>query len=121
MGGSDEHRPLRDLDTRLKAARGKIEPERPKSETRRDAAGMAVGFRIAVDLVAGIAVGVGIGWFLDDLLDTKPWLLLLFTLVGFGAGLLNVIRTAKQFELKAEQERQAAAQAEAEAEKQEDP
>ncbi len=61
-------------------------------------AGVGVGLRIAVDLVAGVAVGVGIGWYLDSTLGTKPWLLLLFTILGFCAGLLNVVRTANQLE-----------------------
>lgn len=59
---------------------------------------MAAGVRIAVDLVAGIAVGIGMGWALDRWLGTKPWLLVLFTLFGFAAGVLNVVRTAKQLE-----------------------
>jgi ATP synthase protein I len=59
---------------------------------------MAAGVRIAVDLVAGIVVGVGMGLALDHWLGTKPWLLVLFTLFGFAAGVLNVVRTAKQLE-----------------------
>jgi ATP synthase protein I len=59
---------------------------------------MGAGFRIAVDLVAGIVVGVGMGWALDYWLGTKPWLLVLFTLFGFAAGVLNVMRTAKQLD-----------------------
>lgn len=62
---------------------------------------MAVGLQIAVELVAGVAVGFGVGWFLDDWLGTRPWLLLVFTIVGFVAGLLNVIRRAKQLEAEA--------------------
>ncbi|MDB5367359.1 MAG: atpI [Rhodospirillales bacterium] len=59
---------------------------------------MGAGFRIAVDLVAGIVVGVGMGLALDYWLGTKPWLLVLFTLFGFAAGVLNVMRTAKQLD-----------------------
>jgi ATP synthase protein I len=59
---------------------------------------MGAGFRIAVDLVAGIVVGVGMGWALDYWLGTKPWLLVVFTLFGFAAGVLNVMRTAKQLD-----------------------
>lgn len=65
--------------------------------------GVGVGLRIVVDLVAGVAAGVGIGWYLDSVLETKPWLLLLFTIVGFCAGLLNVYRTARQLEDKKSQ------------------
>lgn len=59
---------------------------------------MAAGVRIAVDLVAGIVVGIGMGLALDHWLGTKPWLLVVFTLFGFAAGVLNVVRTAKQLD-----------------------
>ncbi len=57
---------------------------------------MGVGIKVGVDLVAGVGVGAGIGWGLDFWLGTKPWLLVLFFILGFVAGLLNVIRTANQ-------------------------
>lgn len=57
---------------------------------------MGVGVKVGVDLVVGVGVGAGIGWGLDYWLGTKPWLLALFIVFGFVAGLLNVVRTANQ-------------------------
>ena len=54
--------------------------------------GMAYGMRLAAEMVAAVVVGSGIGWGLDWLLGTKPWLFLLFFLLGFAAGVLNVVR-----------------------------
>jgi ATP synthase protein I len=54
--------------------------------------GMAYGMRMAVDLVAGVFVGGLIGWGLDWALRSRPWLTLLFLLLGFVAGVLNVMR-----------------------------
>jgi len=62
--------------------------------------GAAVGLRIAVEILAAIAVGVAIGLALDAWLDTKPWLLILFCILGFGAAMVNVMRTARELELK---------------------
>lgn len=62
--------------------------------------GAAVGFRIAVEILAAIAVGVAIGLVLDEWLDTKPWLLILFCILGFGAAMINVMRTAKELDKK---------------------
>ena len=62
--------------------------------------GAAVGFRIAVEILAAIAVGVAIGLVLDEWLDTKPWLLILFCILGFGAAMINVMRTAKELDRK---------------------
>lgn len=60
--------------------------------------GAAVGLRIAVEILAAIAVGVVIGLVLDEWLDTKPWLLILFCILGFGAAMVNVMRTAKELD-----------------------
>jgi ATP synthase protein I len=54
--------------------------------------GMAYGMRLAAEMVAAVVVGGGIGWGLDRWLGSKPWLFLLFFLLGFAAGVLNVLR-----------------------------
>ena len=107
---SDPESDLADLDKRLKAARRIGETGRLGSSSGREgaASGAGIGLRIAVDLVAGVAVGVGLGLWLDSALDTKPWLLLVFTIVGFCAGLLNVVRTANQLEAKRKEDEAAA-------------
>jgi ATP synthase protein I len=44
--------------------------------------------------VAGVLVGAVIGWALDRLLGITPWGLIVFVLLGFAAGVLNVMRGA---------------------------
>jgi len=56
---------------------------------------MARGFRLSSELVAGVVVGGLMGWGFDKLLSTSPWGLILFVLIGFSAGVLNVIRSAR--------------------------
>jgi ATP synthase protein I len=58
------------------------------------ASGYARGFRLSSELVAGVVVGAGIGWLLDRLLGISPWGLIVFLLLGFAAGVLNVMRSA---------------------------
>ncbi|HEX4408046.1 MAG TPA: AtpZ/AtpI family protein [Xanthobacteraceae bacterium] len=58
------------------------------------ASGYARGFRLSSELVAGVAVGAGIGWILDRWLGITPWGLIVFLLLGFAAGVLNVMRSA---------------------------
>ncbi|HVG50854.1 MAG TPA: AtpZ/AtpI family protein [Xanthobacteraceae bacterium] len=60
----------------------------------RRASGMAMGFRLSSELVAGVLVGGGIGWALDRWLGISPWGLIVFLLLGFTAGVLNVMRSA---------------------------
>ncbi len=58
------------------------------------ASGYARGFRLSSELVAGVVVGAGIGWLLDRWLGISPWGLIIFLLLGFAAGVLNVMRSA---------------------------
>ena len=55
---------------------------------------MARGFRLSSELIAGVIVGALIGWGIDHLLSTSPWGLIVFVLLGFTAGVVNVIRAA---------------------------
>jgi ATP synthase protein I len=59
-----------------------------------DASGFARGFRMSTELVAGVVVGAIIGWLLDRWLGISPWGLIVFLLLGFAAGVLNVMRAA---------------------------
>ena len=53
-------------------------------------------FRYAAELVVGVVVGVLIGGFLDRQFGTGPWLLVLFLILGFAAGMLNLVRSARK-------------------------
>ncbi len=55
---------------------------------------MARGFRLSSELIAGVVVGALLGWAFDRLLSTSPFGLIVFVLLGFAAGVLNVIRSA---------------------------
>ena len=58
------------------------------------ASGYARGFRLSSEFVAGVVVGAGIGWLIDRWLGVSPWGLIVFLLLGFAAGVLNVMRSA---------------------------
>lgn len=59
-----------------------------------NASAMAKGFRLSSELIAGVLVGAVIGWGIDRLLSTSPWGLIVFFLLGFTAGVINVMRAA---------------------------
>jgi ATP synthase protein I len=59
-----------------------------------DPSAIARGFRLSTELVAGVLVGTGIGWLLDWWLGISPWGMIVFVLLGFAAGVLNVMRAA---------------------------
>ena len=53
-------------------------------------------WRLSVEMVAALLVCGWIGWLLDKWLDTKPWLMLVFLIVGAVVGLYNVIKVGKR-------------------------
>ena len=57
-------------------------------------AGYGQAIKLSSEFIAGIAVGVGLGWLVDRFAGTSPWGLIVFLLLGFGAGVLNVLRSA---------------------------
>lgn len=58
--------------------------------------GVAEGLKIASEFVAGILVGAGIGYVFDMVAGTSPFGLIVFLLLGFAAGVLNVIRAVSK-------------------------
>lgn len=56
--------------------------------------GFGQALKMSSEFIAGIAVGAGLGWLIDRLAGTSPWGLIVFLLLGFAAGVLNVLRSA---------------------------
>ena len=92
---------LEDLDARLRKARGQTSQDGENDGSEVPPSGIGMAFRVGVDLVAGLAVGTGIGWLLDQWLGTRPWLMVVFFFIGAAAGMLNVYRTVAGFGLTA--------------------
>lgn len=88
------------LGKRLDDVKSRQVAGRPENTARGAAYGQA--FKIAAELIAGLVFGGAVGWFLDKQFGTMPVLLVLFVMLGFAAGLLNVIRGAKQAQAAAE-------------------
>ena len=90
---------LGSLNRRLSEVRDnrKIGTDQPQGQSGDEAArasAMARGFRLSSELVAGVVVGAVIGWGFDRLLSTSPFGLIVFFLLGFVAGVVNVVRSA---------------------------
>ncbi len=87
----------KDFKTRLKIAKKQIDKDRDFENTKK---GLFMGsaFRLGTELVAAVLVGTIIGFILDNWFDTKPWLIIIFFFIGVIAGMLNVIRVAKNMQ-----------------------
>ncbi|MEL6588190.1 MAG: AtpZ/AtpI family protein [Pseudomonadota bacterium] len=86
---------LRALEARIAAAKGD-EADAHHMEEHYSQAQLA--WRMVIELVAGLGLGFGIGYGLDALLGTQPWLMVVFTLLGFAAGVKTMIASAKEIQ-----------------------
>jgi ATP synthase protein I len=86
---------LSELDARLKAAAG-VEQARSGTAPRKPDKGYRQGSRVLAELVAGPAGGALLGWFLDRLFGTAPWLLLVMLILGIAVAFRNIYRISQQ-------------------------
>jgi ATP synthase protein I len=89
---------LRDLDNKLREARARRESKDRGAGARTGGmAGFGLAIRLGLDFIAGVVVGVGTGLLLDWWWGSKPWMMVLFFVIGAAAGTANVIRTASGY------------------------
>ena len=94
-GDADLSARLKSLDSRLDQAAGHRSQTteshaRPKSDSK--AIGQA--FRLSAEFVSGVIAGGIVGWLVDRLFGTSPWGLIVCLILGFCAGMLNLMRAA---------------------------
>ena len=86
-----------DLERRRRNLEASLATRQPDRQERKQGAGGAAGYgqamKLSSEFIAGIAVGAGLGWMIDRLAGTSPWGLVVFLLLGFAAGVLNVLRS----------------------------
>lgn len=86
---------MSELEEKIKSLRNK---RAKPSRKLQDLSFSSIAFRASVDMVPGIVVGTFLGYFLDDLWQTGPWLLLIGFILGSGAGFMNVFRLVRKFQ-----------------------
>jgi ATP synthase protein I len=64
----------------------------------KEVSSMGMAFRLGSEFTSGVLVGTAFGWFLDDWLGTKPWLLVVCLLFGVAAGVRIMIETLRQYD-----------------------
>ncbi|MGM0758336.1 MAG: AtpZ/AtpI family protein [Thermodesulfobacteriota bacterium] len=58
---------------------------------------------LGIHLVATTFVGLAVGYFLDQWLETQPWLTMLFLALGIAAGFKNMFEEVKKIQKRDEQ------------------
>jgi ATP synthase protein I len=86
---------LRSLGDRLDQVRASQPSETtPEAQPGATGSAMARGLRLSSELVGGVLLGGAIGYALDYWLGIRPWAFIVFVLLGFAAGILNLMRAA---------------------------
>mgnify|MGYP006168744677 CR=1 FL=1 len=85
--------------TRLEIAKNKI-LKKSNISKQSSSSNLGTALKMSTELVAAVVVGTIIGFILDNWFGTKPWLILIFFFVGVVAGILNVVRSAKNMQSK---------------------
>jgi ATP synthase protein I len=79
------------LDRKLEEFKSKKEKVSPKQiKVQND------GWRMIIELVTGMLLGVSLGLGLDYMLGSEPIFLIIFSLLGFMAGVKTMMTTAKK-------------------------
>ena len=82
--------------TRLEIAKKKVLNR--KNRTKLNPSPIGTAFKLSTELVSAVAVGTIIGFILDKTFGTKPWLIIIFFFIGVIAGIINVIKSAKNMQ-----------------------
>ena len=87
-----------DFKTRLKIAKKKSKYKSNTDNKQLRGSYLGQAFKMSTELVSAVVVGTIIGFILDNWFGTKPWFIITFFFIGVSAGILNVIRVAKNMQ-----------------------
>ena len=90
---SSDQNDIRNLQEKIQAAKKSSSPNAPYTPK-------PIGkiMKVVVEIVAAMAVGLGIGILADNYFETRPLFIIIFFLLGSAAGILNVFRVAKSLQ-----------------------
>ncbi len=90
-----------ELSARLRRLETQIERKRPQAaadpSTRprtNGSSSLGQAMTLSTEFVAGVIAGGVLGWIVDHVFGTKPWGLIVLLMLGFVAGVYNVMRVS---------------------------
>lgn len=93
MANEPDPRRLKALEDRIAKVK---KADKPRADRGKGFSQGEVAWRMVIELVSGLLIGFAIGFGLDTLFGTLPILLVLFTLIGFAAGVKTMLGTARE-------------------------
>lgn len=101
-GSGPEGRGDAELRARLERLQSGLDQQRdaaplrgaPSSAEAPNNSALGRAFRLSTEFVAGIIAGGLLGWGFDALVGSRPWGMIVFVMLGFAAGIYNVMRAS---------------------------
>ena len=102
MVAEDQNDPKAQLEALAAKLAEKRAANAPKPHMEEHYSQAQLAWRMVIELVAGLGIGFGMGYGLDVVLGTSPFLMIVFAVLGFVAGVRTMIRSAQEVQKDAE-------------------
>ena len=89
---------LKNLSDRLEKFKNKKDSDKENIE-KKSSINYSIAVNISIELITGIALGVFFGLVIDNYLQTKPLMLIIFFILGTLVGFYNMYKTLKKYKL----------------------
>lgn len=93
---SEKPNDLKALEQRVQSAQARH--TKSDKEHSNDGSLLGMAWRLSTELVVSVLVGAGLGYGLDKLFGTAPWLLIVGLGFGFATGIRGVMRVAAKMD-----------------------
>ena len=93
---SEKPNDLKALEQRVQSAQARH--TKSDKEHSNDGSLLGMAWRLSTELVVSVLVGAGLGYGLDKLFGTAPWLLIVGLGFGFATGIRGVMRIAAKMD-----------------------
>jgi len=112
--GSDEGKPSPDDEAELSArlqrlnfrlgeiSNGREDAAKATNRGSSNMSGLGQALRLSAEFISGILAGGILGWLIDYWLGSSPFGFIIGLLLGFGSGMLNMLRAAGEVNRKAD-------------------
>ena len=87
---------LKNLSDRLEKFKNKKDSDKENIE-KKSSINYSIAVNISIEIITGIALGVFFGLVIDNYLQTKPLMLIIFFILGTLVGFYNMYKTLKKY------------------------
>ena len=88
---------LNKISSRIENLKNKKNKINVNNETKKASFNYSIAINITIELITGMGLGVFLGLMIDNYLQTKPLMLIIFFIIGTLVGFYNMYKTLKKY------------------------